>query len=200
MPRGSEIGVRKAIARLVDQGIVTATKMGRNVVHELNRDHIAAPVADTLASLRNELRRLRETSTKWEVKPVYACLFGSAARRDGGPDSDIDLMVVHPTMPGDKRTRRRQKSPLDFSGDLALVALASQASLVGSNKKWITQIDELRGKVQRWKGDQLQVIDIPIWRWADLAKSDSSLYGEVSRDAVNVAGQSIIQVLRSKGS
>lgn len=32
--RGSEIGVRRCLARLVSQGIVRATRMGRNVVHE----------------------------------------------------------------------------------------------------------------------------------------------------------------------
>lgn len=44
-PRGSEIGVRRSLARLVEQGIVRATEMGRNRVHELNREHVAAPVA-----------------------------------------------------------------------------------------------------------------------------------------------------------
>src|SRR5665213_789267 len=46
--RGSEIGIRRSLARLVDQGIVRATLMGRNQVHELNRNHIAAGVADAL--------------------------------------------------------------------------------------------------------------------------------------------------------
>jgi hypothetical protein len=69
--RGSEIGVRKAVARLVNQGIVFATQMGRNVVHELNRDHLAAPAADVLAGIRTELwRRLREALMDWDVKPV----------------------------------------------------------------------------------------------------------------------------------
>ena len=33
--RGSEIGVRRSLGRLVEQGIVRATEMGRNRVHEL---------------------------------------------------------------------------------------------------------------------------------------------------------------------
>src|SRR5664280_900605 len=36
-PRGSEIGVRRCLGRLVDQGIVQAMEMGRNRVHQLNR-------------------------------------------------------------------------------------------------------------------------------------------------------------------
>jgi len=59
--RGSEIGVRRALGRLVDQGIVRATEMGRNRVHELNREHLAAPAAELFAGLRLELwKRLRK--------------------------------------------------------------------------------------------------------------------------------------------
>lgn len=196
--RGSEIGVRKVVARLVDQGIVIATQMGRNVVHELNRDHIAAPAAEILSSLRNELwRRLRETLASWEVKPTYACVFGSAARHDGGPDSDIDLMVVHPFMHGDKRKPSREKSLVGLLGDVAL-ALASQSPPLGENQKWSVQVDEVRGKVQRWTGNTLQVVDVSIWQWADLAKSDPSLYGEISCDAVTVAGHTLVLAPRVK--
>src|SRR5215210_5548703 len=53
--RGSEIGIRRSIARLVEQGTVRAKLMGRNQVHELNREHVAAGVADLLAGLRSEL-------------------------------------------------------------------------------------------------------------------------------------------------
>ena len=79
--RGSEIGIRRSVARLVDQGIVTATQMGRNQVHQLNREHVAAPAAELLAGLRLELwKRLRETLHGWRPRAVYACVFGSAAR------------------------------------------------------------------------------------------------------------------------
>ena len=78
--RGSEIGVRRCLARLVDQGLVQATEMGRNRVHELNREHVAAPIATTMADLRTELwRRMRKELSGWKPKPLYACAFGSAA-------------------------------------------------------------------------------------------------------------------------
>ena len=70
-PRGSEIGVRRSLARLVEQGIVRATEMGRNRVHELNREHVAAPVAEALAGLRLALwKRFRDTLVGWNPKPV----------------------------------------------------------------------------------------------------------------------------------
>src|SRR5438105_15708214 len=102
--RGSEIGIRRSLARLVEQGIVRATLMGRNQVHELNRDHVAADAAVTLAGLRTELwRRFREELAGWRPRPLYAAVFGSAARGDGNEASDVDLLLVHPPFPGEKR-------------------------------------------------------------------------------------------------
>ena len=107
-PRGSEIGVRKCLARLVEQGIVRATEMGRNRVHELNREHLGAPIARLLADLRLELwNRFRKTLGTWNPKPVYGCVFGSAARGDGDARSDIDLLLVHAPLPGENDPRRR---------------------------------------------------------------------------------------------
>jgi predicted nucleotidyltransferase len=99
MPRGSEVGVRRSLARLVEQGVVRATEMGRNRVHELNRHHVAAPIADLLAGLRLETwKRLRARLASWNPKPQYACVFGSAARADGDSHSDIDVLLVHPAL------------------------------------------------------------------------------------------------------
>ena len=93
--RGSEIGIRRVLARLVEQGIVRATVMGRNQVHELNRDHVAAGIATSLANLRNELwNRLRAEFGNWPEPPAFAYVFGSAARGDGDDASDIDLLLV----------------------------------------------------------------------------------------------------------
>lgn len=189
VPRGSEIGVRKAVARLVDQGIVTATQMGRNLVHELNREHIAAPAAQALAGLRAELwKRMRETLAGWTVKPVYASVFGSAARRDGGPESDIDLLLVHPNLPGDKRPRKREKGFWELVNDVAL-GMASQAPSVLSGEQWHGQVDQLRVKVQRWTGNALQVVDVSFWQWAEMRGTDPALFEQIARDGVTVAGQ-----------
>src|SRR5674476_1015934 len=72
--RGSEIGIRRCLARLVDQGIVLATEVGRYRVHELNRMHLAAPIADLLGRLREELtRRLRHTLESCVLGPATLC-------------------------------------------------------------------------------------------------------------------------------
>ena len=93
--RGSEIGIRRALARLVEQGVVRGTTVGRTTVHELNRAHVAAGIAEALSGLRNELwDRMRKAVAEWPAQPLGAWAFGSAARGDGDVESDVDVLLV----------------------------------------------------------------------------------------------------------
>lgn len=95
--RYSPEGVRRSLNRLVAQGIVTVEDAPPAKLYRLNRSHLAAPHVIGLASMRDELlRRLRDRLATWAPAPVYAALFGSAARGDMSEDSDIDLFVVRP--------------------------------------------------------------------------------------------------------
>jgi len=91
----SKEGVRKALGRLVEQGIVESTRAGNALMYRLNRDHLAAPAIEALANIRLRLvARLRETIGEWSVAPVAAALFGSAGRGDGAASSDLDILVI----------------------------------------------------------------------------------------------------------
>ena len=183
-PRGSEIGVRKCLARLVEQGIVHATQMGRNRVHELNREHLAAPVAGLLADLRPELwNRFRKTLGTWNPKPVYGCVFGSAARGDGDAGSDIDLLLVHAPLPGEKEPSRRPGG-LDAAAAEFTPAQLTDRQLA----RWQRQVDQLRGLVRGWSGNPLQVLEMSTFLWADQQRRESALFAEISRDGVEVVG------------
>jgi hypothetical protein len=86
-----------------------------------------------LADLRLELwKRLRETLSGWTEKPVHAAVFGSAARCDGGPDSDIDLLLVHQPFPGDETPRVKTPGWTGFLEALVTAATASSASYSSS--------------------------------------------------------------------
>lgn len=93
----SEPGVRKAAERLVEQGIVLRQQVGRAKVYRLNRQHVAAPYVEGLAALRGALiDRLRAGLGTWKEPPMAAALFGSAARGEATPVSDLDLLLVRP--------------------------------------------------------------------------------------------------------
>lgn len=195
--RGSEIGIRRSIARLVDQGIVTATDVGRNRVHELNRDHVAAGIATLLSNLRLEIwKKFRTTLGKWRPRPIYACAFGSAARGDGGPDSDIDLLLVHPPFPGEKKPSRSVTFREVF-GNLAL-DLALPVTTEADAAKWSAQIESLHGLVQRWTGNRLQIVDVTANEWTHRLRLPRDLWDEIERDAVPLIQANAITSIAEK--
>jgi predicted nucleotidyltransferase len=185
--RGSEIGIRRSLARLVDQGIVRATLMGRNQVHELNRDHVAAEIAVLLAGLRHVLwNRFRADFKTWKVRPLYACVFGSAARMDGDEASDVDLLLVHPPFSGEKKVVRLPASLTSEISDALGDFAPSSAKDDRCGREWEAQVDRLRDSVQRWTGNSLQVVDLSFYEWRHAAKSHQGLLAEVQRDGVEL--------------
>jgi hypothetical protein len=187
--RGSEIGIRRSLARLVEQGIVRATIVGRNRVHELNRDHVAAGVAVALAGLRLELwRRLRAELAGWDPPPLYAAVFGSAARGDGDAASDIDLLLVRDPFPGE--LHRPERSPAWSGWAVAAEALVAASVAVKAEhvdpERWQAQVDRLRALVQRWTGNPLQVVELSIFEWSLPSDAHDRLLTEVRQDGVDL--------------
>jgi len=195
--RGSEIGIRRSLARLAGQGIVRATLMGRNQVHELNRDHIAAGVAEMLAGLRTELwRRFRDELTRWRPRPLYASVFGSAARGDGDESSDIDLMLIHPPLPGEKKPARISPSLRSQITD-ALGEFALSGAEMDAARQWEGQVDRLRELVEGWTGNALQVVDLSFYEWRHPSEQSRLLFMEIARDGTELLESRALSLWRS---
>jgi predicted nucleotidyltransferase len=95
---GSEHGVRKAAERLVEQGIVISRRAGQAKLYKLNRDHLASSHIEGLVTLRVQLvARLRAAIGEWAVAAHSVLLFGSVARGEASPESDLDLLVIRPS-------------------------------------------------------------------------------------------------------
>jgi hypothetical protein len=94
---GSHQGIRNAADRLAEQGVVSRRSAGIANLYQLNRAHVAASWIEGLASLPAQvLDRLRDAINGWEQPPVLVVLFGSVARGEATPQSDLDLLVVRP--------------------------------------------------------------------------------------------------------
>lgn len=97
LTRNSEEGIRKVLLRLVKQGVVRSDRVGNAFTYRLNRDHLAAEHIIGLADLQGRLLKLIEDRLEsWSPRPVYAAVFGSAARGSMTVDSDLDLLLVRP--------------------------------------------------------------------------------------------------------
>jgi hypothetical protein len=92
---GSTEGIRRAADRLVGEGIVARRSVGGAHLYRLNREHIAAPWVEAMATLPEQLiDRLRLIIGEWEEAASVAFLFGSVARDEASSVSDLDLLVV----------------------------------------------------------------------------------------------------------
>lgn len=91
----SRSGVRKSLDRLVRQGIVDVSRVGAGYGFKLNRDHLAAQHIVALANLRSALvQKVASELASAPQEPVWAAMFGSAARGDMSAVSDIDIFLV----------------------------------------------------------------------------------------------------------
>jgi predicted nucleotidyltransferase len=127
---GSEQGVRKAVERLVGQGVVDRSQIGRANVYRLNRGHLAAPHIEGLVAMRTALlERLRAAIGEWQLVPRLALLFGSAAEGKAGPSSDLDLLLVR------------------------------RAGVDGDSDAWIEQLASLEREATEWTGNDARIVE-----------------------------------------
>ncbi|WP_158609532.1 nucleotidyltransferase domain-containing protein [Cellulomonas triticagri] len=98
---GSVRGIRYALGRLVEFGIVTVETVGSASVYRLNTDHLTFPAVDAAFRALDPWTLLRDrlvdlVAVLHPGGGVTVAIFGSVARGDAGPDSDVDLLVVVP--------------------------------------------------------------------------------------------------------
>ncbi|MDQ3404249.1 MAG: nucleotidyltransferase domain-containing protein [Actinomycetota bacterium] len=102
LTRYSEEGIRRVLRRLTKEGSVRSDRVGNAFTYELNRDHLAAEHIIGLARLRETfLKHLEDRLQCWEASPIYAAVFGSAARGEMTAESDLDLLLIRPDSVGD---------------------------------------------------------------------------------------------------
>jgi predicted nucleotidyltransferase len=164
--RESHEGVREVLNRLTEHGLVDRQEAGRALLFTLNRDHLAAPAVAILADMRSELvRRLRRLIESWEIAPVHASMFGSAARADGNTKSDIDLFIVRPNHVDD------------------------------SDTAWRQQLESLAASVRRWTGNHAGIAEVAELEIPRLREEEPPIIGDLRENAVSLVGPDISTLL-----
>lgn len=95
----SPFKINQVLRELVDLGILEASAVGKAHLYRLNRHHIL--VRDLISyALGFEERLLidlgAEISRRLKPRPLSVMLYGSVARGDEGPKSDLDLYLIYP--------------------------------------------------------------------------------------------------------
>lgn len=163
---GTERGVRYALARLVEHGIVTASPLGPVVAYGLNEEHLAYPAVDAafraLDPWGELIGRIRGLLTHWDSdipvdSEVTVALFGSVARGEAGLDSDVDLLVVVPQV--DDRMRELTSNLAEhvrrWTGQEAQVYLTSPDRLAEARAAGDPIIVSFRSDARRLVGPDI---------------------------------------------
>jgi predicted nucleotidyltransferase len=157
----SVAGIRKTLQRLVLQGIVVERGAGRASLYQLNRSHLAAPAVIELAQMKDELvSRLRRELTDWSIRSSYAALFGSAARIDMRPDSDIDLLVVRPK------------------------------NVKVDDEVWAEQLYRLSEQVHNWTGNSMNVLELGEDEIARGVQDSDPVLVAIDKEGIRIHGPS----------
>lgn len=194
--RGSEIGVRRVLGRLVEQGIVRAHQMGRNRVHELNREHVAADAAIRLAGLRGELwQRMREALDAWDPRPVYVSLDLRHAVTAMRRATSMSCWFIRPFQASQFRKQTGGLQPWGrlFSRELPVVPSRCRPSFRIDQPGTRNSISST-GKCSR-TGNRLQVLDLSPYEWsASGGAVGNELRAEIRRDAIDLTPRRVIKV------
>lgn len=115
--RGSRPGHSLVLDRLVEHGLAIAEPANRGHLYRLNRHHVLADsVLSAAAARRTFLHRLTGAVEELDPQPIHASVFGSFARREAGPTSDVDLLVLI----GDDASDDEWTDQMHHLGDLVL--------------------------------------------------------------------------------
>jgi len=157
--RGTQAGIRRAVQRMALHGIVLTDRVDDRTTYLLNAEHVLYPAVRAMLSAKLTFRiKLRQALAEWEPSPVFAALYGSAARGDGDEDSDVDLWLIRPAM-----------TP-------------------AARELWTVQDDELRLAVNRWSGNRLHVVQTSQAEFRRLVRLNAALVDEWRRDLLPLVG------------
>lgn len=157
----------RALNGLVTEGVVLVEPAGRANLYRLNRSHALAPLILAAVNITADIqRRLTEQINDWAIPCLHAALYGSLARGEAGPQSDIDVLVVRP----------EELSAAD-------------------EEAWDAQLAETEAMVHALTGNDLAWLDttVPDLRRAEAA--DEPIFRSWRDDAILLTGQPLPQLL-----
>lgn len=131
------------LASLVEQGVATVRRAAHADAYALNREHalvrLVAPLFEAERGMRDELLAIlaeRLAAVRLRIRAAY--VFGSAARGEMLPDSDIDLAVV--CAPADEDGVRTALEPVEeevrrrFGNALNLIIGTRDPAVLGGGR------------------------------------------------------------------
>lgn len=164
----SQAQASRILPGLVELGVVERREVPPSSLFRLVPEHVAARcILDLAGSTDRVLDEIGRTARALPVPPVSVIVFGSFARREAGPDSDIDLVVVRP-------------GRIDEDDD-----------------RWSSSIERWRNGVRRLTGNPVEVLEVSADEAASRLAGRSQLWNEIRREGRVVHGVSLDRLLEA---
>ena len=158
--RVSQKRVSDILNTLTRAGIVTREIAGSSNLHRLNREHLAADAVIQLASIRERLiGRIAGEVETWRPPAEGIWLFGSVARGDGGPNSDVDILAIR--------------------GD----------DVEAGDSPWLGQLDGLAQAVAIWTGNDCRIVEYSAGEIERLVADEDALVRAIRSEGIRVSGR-----------
>jgi hypothetical protein len=160
----SQPTVSRMLREMVHSGLVERVPGG----YVVNRRHLAFPAIEVLYDAVEELgRRVRTEVGSWPMPPVSVVLFGSAARGEAEPSSDVDLLVVRPS------------------------------DVTVEDPAWADDVAHLAEMVRVWTGAPCEILEYDVAELQELAGAGDPLVATLRRDGVTFAGDAVSDLLQT---
>ena len=168
---GDKLGksrVFEVLHQLAEQDLVVREVVGASHLYSINQKHLCYELMKSLTQPRDLLISfIARQIGRWSPKPEASLLFGSIARGNAKPGSDVDLLLIRPN-----RVREDDDS-------------------------WQDQLFRLTLAVQRATGNDLNYLDYSQAEMASLAKSGARLVRELNQHGVVITGEFTYRVAKA---
>lgn len=155
----SQAQASRVLPGLVELGVVERREVPPASLFRLVPEHVASRALLALArSTDTVLDEVGRLAASLPHAPMSIIIFGSFTRREAGPDSDIDVLVVRP------------------------------ADVDEDDEDWATSLEEWRGDVRRLAGNPVEVLEVSTDEAAARVAGRSPLWAEIRRDGRVVHG------------
>jgi predicted nucleotidyltransferase len=155
---------------MVNDGVVDAERHGQAVSYRWNRDHVLAEAVEAIAQAAERVEQcFADEAAGWDPAPHAVVVFGSFARRDGGVDSDLDVLLVRPD------------------------------DVDEEHEQWARQRHDLAHKAERWTGNHTQVLELSATELSAAVERDEDLVRSLRQDGRALVGPTITELVGSDG-
>ncbi|MGH8971643.1 MAG: nucleotidyltransferase domain-containing protein [Acidimicrobiia bacterium] len=158
----------RVLPGLVSLGLVERREAPPSALFRVVPDHVAVRAVLALSRARDViLEEIGRGAAKLPGPPVSVIVFGSLARGDGGPESDVDLVLVRPAEVGE------------------------------DSEDWRCAVEAWRTDVRRMAGSSVDLIEVGEGEIGRLLRSLRPMWKDVLRDGVVVHGAPLDELRRT---